>query len=125
MNYWTAWLGSHFSPEAYLFWTRIQCLAWTCADLVIVFFCIRIANLARTTVQQRQHRIPYFILAVTTCFLPAIAFADTGMRIFLIELVVTVPHFVLILYVILANLAVAPNALARLLERAGRRDECE
>jgi len=124
MNDWVTWLGARFSPEAYLFWTRIQCLAWSCADLAIVFYCVRIANLARTVAQQPRHRVPYLILAATACLLPTVALAVTGMQIFLIELLVTVPHFVLILYLIASNLAVAPQALAKLLKGAGGVEEC-
>ncbi|HNT88258.1 MAG TPA: hypothetical protein PKL84_10375, partial [Candidatus Hydrogenedentes bacterium] len=101
-----------FSPEAYLYWTRIQCLAWTAADFVIVFFCIRIANLSRVALSRSPHRGSYLALAATIPFVPGIALAKTGMGIFLLELAVTVPHFLLIVYIIGANLRAAPKALA-------------
>lgn len=104
-------LGARFSPEAYLFWTRVQCLAWTAADLVIVYHLLRIANLARAQGGQRPHIGSFIILGITLLFVPAVLVAPTGRGIFFLELIITVPHFLIILYVLAAD---AP-ALARAL----------
>ena len=106
------WLGAQFSPEQYLFWTRIQCLAWTTADIVIVFYAIRIANLGRHLIGQPLHRIPYLILAATIPPVPVIATAATGWGIFLLELAITIPHFCLLVYLGAANFRSFPALLA-------------
>jgi hypothetical protein len=111
------WLGDRFSPEAYLFWTRIQCLLWTGADLVIVYCLTRIANLGRARLGHAPHRAPYVVLAVTALMAPGVAFAATGMQVFLLELAITVPHFLVIIYLMAANLRTAPRAFAQLLEQ--------
>lgn len=105
------WMGHHFSPEQYLFWTRIQCLAWTSADLVIVFYLLRIMNLARAITQHPPHRIPYLIWGLSFLSLPLICAAGNGTLIFGIEVLVTIPHFMIILYVIGVNIRIAPEAL--------------
>ncbi|HPO16470.1 MAG TPA: hypothetical protein PLI09_23740 [Candidatus Hydrogenedentes bacterium] len=110
------WMGRHFSPEQYLFWTRIQCFAWTCADLVIVFYMLQIANLARAIMRRRIHRIPYILWGVSMLSLPCILAAGNGMQIFRIEIIVTIPHFLIILYVIGANTRIAPAALQRIVK---------
>ena len=97
------WLGQHFSPEQYLFWTRIQCVAWTAADVVIVFSLLQIANLGRRLLARRPHRIPFLILAITVCGVPFVIFAASGWRIFVLELLITIPHFLLILYIAVAD----------------------
>lgn len=105
------WLGAQFSPEQYLFWTRIQCLAWTSADIIIVFYAIRIANLGRGMIGQPLHRIPYIILAATIPFVPFIATAATGWHIFLLELAITIPHFCLLVYLGAANFRIFPAVI--------------
>jgi hypothetical protein len=110
------WMGERFSPEAYLFWTRIQCLLWTAADLVIVYYLTRLSNLARGLVGAAPHRVPYGVLVLTAALAPLVAVAPTGMQVFALELIITVPHFICIVYLMAANLRHAPRALARLLE---------
>lgn len=115
------WMGTQFSAEAYLFWTRIQCLMWTAADVLIVFSLIRIANLGRKLTGDTVHRAPLVILGLTLLPAPLVGIAETGGIVFLIELLVTVPHFLLILYLLWANRNVGPAAWALLHNRAGCR----
>lgn len=112
------WMGTHFSPESYLFWTRIQCLLWTAADVVIVYSLLRIANTGRKLTGDRLHRGAYVVLSLTLLPAPLVAFAETGGMVFLVELLVTVPHFLLILYLLWANRSVGPAAWAMLCTRA-------
>jgi hypothetical protein len=112
-----AWMGSLFSPEAYLFWTRIQCLLWTAADVLIIVFLTRSANLLRVVCGAPLHRVPFIILGVSLVPVPLVVLVPTGMQLFLVELLITVPHFLLILYVLLANIAHAPRGFAKLLEK--------
>ena len=111
------WMGTHFSPEEYLVWTRIQCVAWTAADLLIVFYLVRIANLGRGLLGLRKHRYSYGILALTVAGLPVIAWTQDGGTIFLLELLITVPHFLLILYLLAADIRFLAPVLARLLKQ--------
>ena len=93
-------MGNAFTPEMYLFWTRIECSAWTLADVVIVFYLIRLANAARKVLNRDPHVFSYLVLAVTIPLAAFIPLAPTGGVILLIELAVTIPHFLLILYVL-------------------------
>lgn len=110
------WMGEHFTPEQYLFWTRIECLAWTGADLVIVYCLLRLANLARQIAGMRRHIVSFAILGLTVLLIPAVAVAPGGQLIFVLELLITMPHFVIILYVLAADAATMARALHRLLE---------
>jgi hypothetical protein len=105
------WMGAHFSPQQYLFWTRIQSCAWTSADLVLIFYLLRCANLMRRVLTRRLHRYSYWVLAITACIFPGLFLVENGMQIFLLELLITVPHFLLILYVIGVNYRDFPHAL--------------
>ncbi len=116
INAWIQWLGSHFSPEQYVWWTRVQCTAWTLADLVIVYYLLRTANLARRLQGALPHRFSYLILFATLPIAAFIPLAPTGSTIFALELVITMPHFVIIVYVLMADaprFAAALNVLLR------------
>lgn len=116
---WVNAIGGRFSPEQYLFWTRLQASLWTVADIVLVFYLLRTANLARTLVDRRRHWVPYIMLAMTLPFASVLPFAPTGRVIFRVELLVTVPHFLIILYVLARNMQVFAAALAKLLAEKG------
>jgi len=112
---WILWMSAHFSPEQYLFWTRWQCLAWTLADLLMVYLLIRLSNLARSAVQHPPHRIAYALLGMTALLTPLVLFAPNGGMLFVIELGITVPHFFLLGYLLAANVRVYAAFLAALL----------
>ncbi|MCX5770410.1 MAG: hypothetical protein NTZ09_09085 [Candidatus Hydrogenedentes bacterium] len=109
-------MGNAFTPEMYLFWTRIECSAWTLSDVVIVLYLIRLANYARKVLNRDPHVFSYLILAATIPLAAFIPLAPTGGIILLIELAVTIPHFLLILYVLTKDgrtFAAALHALTR------------
>jgi len=110
-------MGSLFSPEAYVLWTRIECTAWTAADLVIVFVLIRLGDLARAALGKQAHRVSYVVLLLTVPPAVVIPFCGTGLGIFALELCVTIPHFLIILYVIAADSRYALPFLAQRLEQ--------
>ena len=111
------WMGTAFSPEQYVFWTRIQCTVWTLADLVIVFYLLRIGDWARGATGLERHRISYVIWAATLPPAAAIPFQTSGDVIFLLEILVTAPHFLIIVYVLIADSHAFIAALARLAAR--------
>jgi hypothetical protein len=115
---WILWMSAHFSPEQYLFWTRWQCLAWTAADLLIVFFVIRLSNQARKFAQRRPHRFSYAVLAFTALLLPFVVLSPSGGLLFLLELVITIPHFLLLCYLLTVNIGVYAEFVSALVEGA-------
>lgn len=114
------WFGSLFSAQQYVFWTRLECTAWTLADIVMVFALLRIGDLARTVARQERHRIAYVILIATIPLAAIIPLEPSGEFIFLVELLVTVPHFLIILYVLLADAKPIVQTLSALLERQNK-----
>ncbi len=107
------WIGGHFSPEAYLFWTRIQASAWTAADVVIIVFLTASINACRRSIGRKAHVVPYLLTALTLIPAAYLPVAPSGQAIFRTELMVTMPHFLMILYLLLANLGTLPAALAK------------
>ena len=92
-------IGTRFSHEQYLYWTRIEGTLWTLADLLIAWTMIRTGNLVRGYVGARPHRISYLILLATLPGAAYIPVVDSGRLFFQLELAVTIPHFLIILYV--------------------------
>ena len=97
------WMGSRFSPEQYIFWTRIQCTAWTLADILIVYYLLRIGDLARSFSKVERHRVSYVIWLATLPLAATIPFLTDGYHVFAVELLVTIPHFLIILYALAAD----------------------
>lgn len=111
---WIPRFAATFGHDSYLFWSRIEGTAWTLADLVIVFYLLRTANICRRFVGARPHRLSYVCLALTVPFAALIPFSPNATAFFRLELVVTVPHFLLILYVLLLDLRHGVSTLSRL-----------
>lgn len=109
-------LGTRFTHEQYLFLSRIQGSLWTAADIVIAFVLIRIGNLARRVVGARLHRISYVVLLATLPPAAYIPFVDSGSMFFRLELAVTIPHFLIILYVCAADARIGLRALCEALD---------
>lgn len=108
-------LAGRFTPEQYLYWTRIQCTAWTLADVVIVVLVLLLCNRVRAAVGLRAHVFSFAVVGGTLCFLPGIWFVQQGWAIFFIELAITVPHFLILIYAALLNLHLFPGFLANIL----------
>ena len=100
---WVHWLGAQFSPEAYLFWTRIQCLAWTTADVVLILGLLALFNRCRREAGYRTHFFSYLVLGATVILAPLVWWAPTGALVFALELCIPVPHFLMILYLLAAS----------------------
>lgn len=112
------WMGHAFTASDYVFWTRIECSAWTLADLLIVLYLIRMANLARRQCGVRLHSVSLGVLLATLPPSASIPFMTSGTWIFLLELAVTIPHFVLILYVLISDARHFAGALSQLVHCA-------
>jgi hypothetical protein len=112
---WIQEISQHFTPERYMFWTRIQGTTWTCADFLIVYFLIRIGNLCRCLTLRSPEHWPYVVLALTIPLAAMLPFTRDSDSFFYISLCTTIPHFLLIIYLLWRTQKVAPEALHRLL----------
>lgn len=104
MTDWLEATGVGMSPESYLYWTRVQASLWTAADFLVVIYLTRLANLLRAGLGLSMHILPHVILALTVPFAILLPIATTETLLFRLELLVTIPHFCIILYVILRNI---------------------
>lgn len=110
-------IPARFSADQYLYWTRIQCTAWTLADILIVLLVLLLCNRVRVPSSRRAHVFSFAALGGTLLFAPLVWIVRDGWSIFLVEMLVTIPHFLLLLYAGLANLHLFPAYLADILVR--------
>ena len=96
---WIFSFAEHFTAADYLLWSRVQGTAWSLADVVIVFYLLRIANLCRDLSGLRRHRLSYATLAATLPLIALVPVLPSPQAFFRLELLITVPHFLLILYI--------------------------
>lgn len=99
--FWSA--AEAFTPETYLVWSRVQGSLWTAADFVICWYLLRLGNLARTICGKRLHRVSFLVLFATAPFALFIPVAPNATAFYRLELIVTIPHFLIILYVFVAD----------------------
>lgn len=117
------YIGTRFTQEDYLYWSRIEGSLWTLADIVIAFCLIRMGNEARGFLGVRKHRLSYVLWL---CTLPAAAFipfVQSGMTFFRLELAVTIPHFLIILYICAVDARVGLRALRAALDQESAQRE--
>ena len=107
-----------FTPESYLFWSRIQGSLWTSADIVICWYLLRLGNLARAISGKRPHRVCFAILFATLPLAALIPVAPNATAFYRLELLVTIPHFLIILYVMLVDWKWAWAAYRRIVSRS-------
>lgn len=105
-------IGSAFPHEQYLFWSRIEGTLWTCADMVLIVYLIRITNLFREYLGLRLHRVSYVVLGITLPFAALVPVVGDARTFYYLELAVTIPHFLLILYLCLGDAGKALTAIS-------------
>ena len=110
-------IAEGFSPSEYIFWTKIQIVAWSAADIALVFAVLRIAGLARAHAGMQRIRARYVLLAVTAGLTPIVLVLETSQQIFRLEAAVVGLQFAILIYSIIVD----RQQVLRLLLLRGRR----
>jgi hypothetical protein len=64
--------GENFTPELFNIFTKIQEFLWSCAELSLIYFCLKIADIARIIRGKRKivaRRILFWCLVIANPFL--------------------------------------------------------
>ncbi len=97
------WIATHFTGDLYLTSTKTQALAWSGADLVLVFVFLKIASLLR----EREGLDPapwrYGLLAATALATPLLIFAATPRQILWMESAVCGTQFLLLVFTLVRD----------------------
>jgi len=73
-------IGENFTPEAFNILTKIQEGLWSCAELSLVYFCLKIAGIARAVQGKKKmvaRRILFWCLVIANPFLLCFASPTT------------------------------------------------
>ncbi|MFH1490331.1 MAG: hypothetical protein ABII06_15605 [Pseudomonadota bacterium] len=95
------WLSRHFTTETYLFYTRIQGVLWSIVDLVLIFFLLKMIELAGRKKGRKRIRFRYLLLLFTAVLVPFLSFVGTSKTFFLLESVICGIHFSILIYIVI------------------------
>jgi len=97
------WIGSNFTPEAYLFYTKLQGLLWSGADIMLVFMLLRISDFVGERSRRGKIRFRYFFLGASVILTPLLLFTRTRREFFVLESVICGLQFAILLYTVIAE----------------------
>jgi len=96
-------IAEGFSPTEYLLWTKIQVVAWSAADIALVFAVLRIIGLARAHAGKRCIRARYVLLAISAGLTPLVFVLESSQQIFRLEAAVVGLQFAILIYSIIVD----------------------
>jgi hypothetical protein len=102
---------TEFGSDTYMLWSRVEGTLWTAADIAIALLLIACADLCRRATGARPHRIAPLIVYASIVPSLLLPFTPTPGAFYRLELFVTIPQFLVIIYVLVANRNVALRAL--------------
>ncbi len=109
-------IAEGFSPTEYIFWTKIQLVAWSAADIALVFAVLRIVGLARAHAGNQRIRVRYVLLAASAGLTSVVLVLESSQQIFRLEAAVVGLQFAILIYSIIVD----RQPVLRLLLRRGR-----
>lgn len=91
-------IGTDFSRDTYLLFTRIQGILWSIANTAIVYYFLKITGLIRMIHHRGKIRFRYFFLMVTVILSPFLLFTDSGTVFFALEAAIYGIQYTILLY---------------------------
>lgn len=110
------WLGTAFTIDVYMFYTKIQGMLWSIADVILVLVLLRISDLTRVKKGQRRIISRYIFLCLTAILTPLILFTKTPRQFFLLESIICGTQFAILVYTIFAERRGAMDFLRQLMQ---------
>jgi hypothetical protein len=106
-------IAEGFSPTEYIFWTKIQIVAWSAADIALVFAVLSIIGLARSHAGKQRIGIRYVLLAISAGLTPVVLVLESSQQIFRLEAAVVGLQFAILIYSIIVDRRHALGLLLR------------
>lgn len=90
-------IASDFTPSTYLVTTKILGLAWSAADILLVYYFLKILNLAK----QKQHQAPiwwrFLFLWISACLTPLLIIVSASKAFFILDAVICGIQYMILL----------------------------
>ncbi|MFH1137226.1 MAG: hypothetical protein V1816_14235 [Pseudomonadota bacterium] len=90
------WLAVNFTGERYLFYTKVQGLLWSLADIILVFALLKLADAIRKAAGRKTIKIRYGLLLFSALLTPLLIPARSPEHIFFIESLVCGLQFLIL-----------------------------
>lgn len=97
------WIGTHFTPEAYMFYSKLQGLLWSAADIVLILALLKIADWARRRREDRKIRVRYVLLLFSAVLTPLLLFSRTPKEFFRLESIICGVQFLILIYTVIVE----------------------
>jgi hypothetical protein len=96
-------IAEGFSPTEYIFWTKIQIVAWSAADIALVLAVLSIIAIARAHAGKQRIGIRYILLAISAGLTPVVLVLESSQQIFRLEAAVVGLQFAILIYSIIVD----------------------
>ena len=97
------WVSQNFTTEIYLFSTKIQGIIWSIVDIVLIYFLLRIIDLARAKIKMKRILFRYFFLLFSVVLTPFLVFVQTARVFFYLESIICGIHFSILVFIVFAE----------------------
>ena len=97
------WIGAHFTGEAYLFFSKLQGILWSAADIVLVLALLKIADFVRARSREKKIVVRYLFLWISALITPLVFFVKSPQQFFLLEAAVCGTQFLILVYTVIAE----------------------
>ncbi|MFH1351719.1 MAG: hypothetical protein ABII26_12420 [Pseudomonadota bacterium] len=97
------WIGANFTEEVYLFYTKLQGIIWSAADICLVFFVLKVADLARAKERKRKILWRYISLWISAALTPFLLLTKTKNEFFTLESIICGIQFSILVYTLISE----------------------
>jgi len=97
-------VGKNFTTEVYMFYTKLQGMIWSIADIVLVLVLLKIADLIRKRSQKKRITLRYVFLLVSAILTPLLIFTKTPRQFLLLESIICGTQFSILVYTVIVEI---------------------
>jgi len=109
------WIGTNFTTEIYMLYTKLQGTLWSIADIVLVFVLLKIAGMVRKKTKKKEIVFRYLFLWFSAILTPVLIFTQTSRQFFLFESLVCGIQFLIIVYTVIPERRLMMNFIGEIL----------
>ena len=97
------WIGTYFTEETYMFYTKIQGMIWSLADFLLIFFILKIIDLVRANEGKGKIFFRYLFLWSSAVLTPLLILPQTKNGFFLLESIICGIQFSILVYTVMVE----------------------
>ena len=107
-------VGKNFTTEVYMFYTKLQGMIWSIADIVLVLVLLKIADLIRKRSQKKRITLRYVFLLVSAILTPLLIFTKTPRQFLLLESIICGTQFSILVYTVIVEIKEIVEAVKKI-----------